>query len=38
MYIVGFVFLLLCSDVTSPLDDTDTCDESEDYDEYEEEW
>ena len=36
---VCFVILLVYTDVTSPpLDDTDTCDESADCDEYEDEW
>ena len=36
---VCFVILLVYIDVTSPpIDDTNTGDESEDYDEYEDEW
>ena len=38
MYIVAFMFWLLCTDVTSPLDDTDTGDDTEDCDEYKDEW
>ena len=33
-----FYVLLLYADVTSPLDDTDSCEELEGCDDYEDEW